>query len=161
MVKDHALKMAKSMQVQRIMTQQVHSIGPGDTIIEAAQSMAENDVGVLPVIESGQLIGIVTDRDIAVRGIAGGVSPSMPVRRIMSRNVASCSPDDSIEDALGTMANEQVRRLPVCDDQERLVGIIGLGDAANRDPDASEVGATLSEICQPTGLHCQTPALAC
>jgi CBS domain-containing protein len=149
------------MQVRSIMTQQVHSIGPGDTIVEAVRSMADNDIGVLPVIEAGQLIGIVTDRDIAIRGIAGGISPSMPVRRVMSRNVAYCSPEDSVEDALGTMANEQVRRLPVCDNQERLVGIIGLGDAANRDPDASEVGATLCEICQPTGLHSQAPALAC
>ena len=148
------------MQVQSIMTRKVHSIGPGDTIIEAAQSMADNDIGVLPVIEAGQLVGILTDRDIAVRGIAGGVGPDMPVRRIISRDVASCSPSDSVEEALGTMANEQVRRLPVCDDQDRLVGIIGLGDAANRDPDASEVGATLSDICQPTGLHCQTPSFA-
>ena len=84
------------MQVQSIMTRKVHSIGPGDTIIEAAQSMADNDVGVLPVIEAGQLVGILTDRDIAVRGIAGGVGPDMPVRRIMSRDVASCSPSDSV-----------------------------------------------------------------
>lgn len=148
------------MQVQDIMTRQVHWIGPSDTIFEAARSMSDNDVGVLPVIDGGQLIGMVTDRDIAIRGIAGGVSPSMPVRRIMSRDVATCSPQDDVEDALGTMANEQVRRLPVCDERDHLVGIIGLGDAANRDPDAAEVGATLSEICQRTGQHCQESAVA-
>jgi CBS domain-containing protein len=144
------------MQVQDIMTRQVHSIGPADSIFEAARAMADNDVGVLPVIEAGE----VTDRDIAVRGTAGGIDPDMPVRRVMSRNVSTCSPQDNVEDALGTMANEQVRRLPVCDENDRLVGIIGLGDAANRDPDAAEVGATLFEICQRTGQHCQEPALA-
>lgn len=148
------------MQVKDIMTRQVHSIGPADSIFEAARSMADNDVGVLPVVESGALVGIVTDRDIAVRGTAGGIDADMPVRRIMSRNIATCSPQDSVEEALGTMANEQVRRLPVCDENEHMVGIIGLGDAAMRNPDASEVGATLFEICQPTGLHCQQAAVA-
>ena len=148
------------MQVQEIMTQLVRSIGPSDTIFEAARAMADFDVGVLPVVEGSRLVGMVTDRDIAVRSTAGGVSPSMPVRRIMSTNVATCSPEDSIEEALGAMANEQVRRLPVCDEGDRLVGIIGLGDAANRDPDEAEVGSTLAEICQQTGLHCQEPAAA-
>lgn len=148
------------MQVQQIMTRTVRSIGPADTIFEAARSMAEFDVGMLPVVEAGALVGIVTDRDIAVRSTAGGVSPSMPVRRIMTANVATCSPDDSLEDALATMANEQVRRLPVCDGRDQLVGILGLADAAGRDPDEAEVGSTLAEICQPTGLHCQQPAAA-
>lgn len=148
------------MQVQQIMTQLVHSIGPSDTIFEAARSMADFDVGVLPVVDAGTLVGIVTDRDIAVRSTAGGVSPSMPVRRIMTANVTTCSPEDSLEDALGTMANEQVRRLPVCDDRDHLVGIVGLADAANRDPDEAEVGSTLAEICRQTGLHCQQPAAA-
>lgn len=148
------------MQVKDIMTRQVHSIGPADSIFEAARLMAEHDIGILPVVEAGDLVGIVTDRDIAVRGTAGGIDTDMPVRRIMSRNVATCSPQDNVEDALGTMANEQVRRLPVCDESDRLVGILGLGDAANRDPDAAEVGATLFDICQRTGQHCQEPALA-
>ena len=148
------------MRVGDIMTRRVHSIGPADSILEAARSLADNDIGVLPVVEADELVGIVTDRDIALRALAGGIDSSMPVRRIMSRSVATCSPDDSLEDALGTMANEQVRRLPVCDDRGHLIGIVGLGDAANRDPDASEVGATLFEICQPTGLHCQEAAVA-
>lgn len=148
------------MQVKDIMTRKVYSIGPADSIFEAARSMADHDIGALPVVEAGELVGIVTDRDIAVRGTAGGIDADMPVRRIMSRSVATCSPQDNIEDALGAMANEQVRRLPVCDEGDRLVGIVGLADAANRDPDAAEVGATLFEICQPTGLHSQEAAVA-
>lgn len=148
------------MQVQDIMTRHVHSIGPADSIIEAARSMAVHDVGVLPVVEGGVLIGIVTDRDIAVRGTAGGINVHMPVRRIMTRDVATCSPQDDIEDALGTMMNEQVRRLPVFDEQDTMIGIIGLGNVAMRYPDVSQVGATLLEICQPTGLHCQEAEVA-
>ena len=148
------------MKVREIMTELVHHIGPSDTIFEAARSMADFDVGILPVVDAGELVGVVTDRDLAVRSIANGVSPSMPVRRVMSQQVATCGPDDSVEDALGTMANEQVRRLPVCDDRDRLVGIIALADAANRDPDEAEVGSTLAEICQQTGLHCQATAAA-
>ena len=148
------------MQVQDIMTRAVHSVQPGDTIADAARSMAENDVGVLPVIEGSDLVGIVTDRDIAVRAVAARIDPSSPVRRIMSEDIATCSPDDDVEDALETMSNEQVRRLPVCDDRDEVVGIIGIADAAQRDPEPSEVTETFAEICQSTGLHCQTPVFA-
>ena len=122
--------------------------------------MAENDVGMLPVINETDLLGIVTDRDIAVRALAAGIDPSAPIRRIMSENVATCSPEDDVDEALETMANEQVRRLPVCDEQDRVIGVLGLADAAMRDPDPSEVTETFAEICQATGLHCQAPVFA-
>ena len=148
------------MKVEDIMTRAVHSVKPGDSIAQAARSMAENDVGMLPVIDGRDLLGIVTDRDLAVRALAAGIDPNSPIRRIMSEDVATCSPDDDVEEALETMANEQVRRLPVCDDQDRVIGILGLADAAMRDPEPSDVTETFAEICQATGLHCQAPAFA-
>lgn len=148
------------MKVQDIMTRTVHSIGPADAIADAARSMADDDIGMLPVIEGTNLIGIVTDRDITVRAVAARIDPFSPVRRIMSEGVATCSPDDDVEEALGTMSNEQVRRLPVCNDRDEVIGIVGLADIANRDPEPSEVTATFAEICQSTGLHCQAPVFA-
>ena len=148
------------MKVEDIMTRAVHSVRPGESIAQAARLMAENDVGMLPVIDGTDLLGIVTDRDIAVRALAAGIDPSAPIRRIMSENVATCSPEDDVDEALETMANEQVRRLPVCDEQDRVIGVLGLADAAMRDPDPSEVTETFAEICQATGLHCQAPAFA-
>ena len=148
------------MKVEDIMTRAVHSVKSGESIAHAARSMAENDVGMLPVIDGTDLLGIVTDRDIAVRALAAGIDPSAPIRRIMSENVATCSPEDDVDEALETMANEQVRRLPVCDEQDRVIGVLGLADAAMRDPDPSEVTETFAEICQATGLHCQAPVFA-
>ena len=148
------------MKVEDIMTRAVHSVKPEDSIAQAARLMAENDVGMLPIIDGSDLLGIVTDRDIAVRAFAAGINSHSPIRRIMSEHVATCSPEDDVEEALETMANEQVRRLPVCDDQDRVIGVLGLADAAMRDPEPSDVSETFAEICQATGLHCQAPVLA-
>lgn len=148
------------MKVEDIMTRAVHSVKPWDSIAQAARSMVENDVGMLPIIDGTDLLGVVTDRDIAVRALAAGIDPNAPIRRIMSGDVATCSPDDEAGEALETMANEQVRRLPVCDDQDRVIGVFGLADAAMRDPEPSDVTETFAEICQATGLHCQAPVFA-
>lgn len=148
------------MKVEDIMTRAVHSVRPEDSITEAARSMADNDVGALPIIDGNDLVGMVTDRDIAIRAVAARIEPHSAVRLIMSENVATCSPDDDVEDALETMANEQVRRLPVCDGQDRVVGIFGLADAAQRDQEPSDVTETFAVICQSTGLHCQAPVFA-
>ena len=148
------------MKIQDIMTSSVHSIRPTDTIADAARSMAENDIGALPVVEGRDVIGIVTDRDIAVRGVAGAIGSDAQVRRIMTEDVVTCSPDDEVEHALELMSNEQIRRLPVCKDGGELVGMVTLADAAERDPDKAEVGETLAEICESSGLHCQPPVFA-
>lgn len=144
------------MKVRDIMTSTVDSISSADSVARAAQLMAQKDVGVLPVVDSGALAGIVTDRDIAIRAVAAGIDNSSPVRAIMTRDVAFCSKDDEIEGVLDTMSNEQVRRMPVCSDGNRVVGLVSLADAARRDPDSTEVAGTLSEICEPSGAHCQS-----
>jgi CBS-domain-containing membrane protein len=147
------------MKVRDIMTASVDSIESADTIAYAARRMAEDDVGVLPVLSFGELVGIVTDRDIVVRGLAAGVHPDNSVSRIMTENVASCAPDDDIESVLALMSREQIRRMPVCNDRNELVGIVALADLAERDPDKKEVTETLADICEPSGMHCQTAAL--
>ena len=148
------------MKVGDIMTASVDSIEASDTIAYAARRMAEDDVGALPILSSGELVGIVTDRDIAVRGVAAGIKPDMPVHRIMSDQVATCGPDDDIEIPLLLMAREQIRRMPVCDERGRVVGIVALADLADHDPHQKEVTETLIDICEPSGMHCQAPVFA-
>lgn len=148
------------MKVQDIMSRSVNSIQSSAPIGNAAQAMADYDVGALPVLDGQKLVGIVTDRDIAVRGVAAGIDSEEPVRMVMTGDVRTCSPDADIEEALETMSNEQVRRLPVCNEHNDLVGIIALADAAHRDPDKQEVTEALSGISEPGGVHCQPPALA-
>jgi CBS domain-containing protein len=148
--------MEDQMKVQDIMSTSVHSIRPSDSIAEAAQSMSEHDVGILPVVEGQKLVGILSDRDIAVRAVARSAAPESLVRQIMTEKVASCYPEDSIEDALKTMSDEQIRRLPVCNAEGEMVGIVTLADAAQRDPDKREVGEALEEISEPSRRHCQT-----
>lgn len=148
------------MKIQEIMSRSVHWIRPAETIAEAARSMAEYDIGALPVVEGAKLIGILTDRDIAVRAVAGAIGSDTQVRQIMTGSVITCSPDDDIEDALDVMARQQIRRLPVCESDGALVGMMTLADAAERDADKEEVGETLAEVCEPGGLHSQAPVFA-
>lgn len=148
------------MKVRDIMTASVDSIEASDTIAYAARRMAEDDVGVLPILSSGELVGIVTDRDIAVRGVAAGITADAPIHRIMSDQVATCAPDDDIETAVLLMGREQIRRMPVCDDRNRVVGIVALADLADHDPDKREVTEALADICEPSGMHCQAPVFA-
>jgi CBS domain-containing protein len=148
------------MKVQDIMSSSVHSVQAEDSIAQAARRMADDDVGFLPVLDVSKLVGVVTDRDIAVRAVAAGIDPAAEVRRVMSTDVTSCSESDSIEDVLETMSSEQIRRLPVCNSGKEVIGILALADAAQRDPDKSEVADTLAEICEPSGLHSQSPVFA-
>lgn len=147
------------MRISDIMTSDVTSTSPDSIIADAARLMADDDVGILPVVEGGKVVGVVTDRDIAVRAVAEGKPVQALVRTIMSRDVVACSPEDELQDVIEIMASEQVRRLPVCE-AGRLVGIVALADAAHGDPDKSEVGEALDEICEPAGVHSQSPVFA-
>lgn len=148
------------MKVREIMTSPVVSARPEDSIFYAARLMADEDVGALPVVENGGVVGIVTDRDIATRAVADGTPAQALLKRIMTDMVVSCSPDDDLEHALELMSNEQIRRLPVCDPGGKLVGMVTLADAAEHDPDKSEVGEVLDEIVEPSGIHSQAPVFA-
>lgn len=148
------------MKIRDIMTDRIDSIEAADTIAYAARRMAEDDVGMLPILSSGKLVGIVTDRDIAVRAVATSIDPDTPVSRIMSDKVATCSPDDHVETALALMSREQIRRMPVCNDHNQVVGIIALADLAEHDPDKREVTEALADICEPGGFHSQAQLFA-
>lgn len=143
------------MKVRDIMTATVDSIDAADSIACAARRMAEDDIGSLPVLTDGKLVGIVTDRDIAVRGVAGSIEPDAPIARIMSDDVATCSAGDHIETALAMMSREQIRRMPVCNDSGEVIGIVALADMAEKDPVKGEVTEALADICKPSGVHCQ------
>jgi CBS domain-containing protein len=136
------------------MTSEVRIASPDQTIKEAAKIMADIDAGVLPVGENDRLVGIITDRDIAIRGVAEGKGPDTKVREIMSKEVKYCFEDEDIDDVLENMGDLQVRRLPVLSREKRLVGIVSLGDLAGNE--AEEAGEALSSISRPGGEHSQT-----
>jgi len=143
------------MKVSEVMTRDVRLIEPAQTIRDAARLMAEMDAGIMPVREGDRLVGMITDRDIAVRAIAQGRGPDTPVREIMTDEVKYCFEDDDTNAVERNMADIQVRRLPVLTRDKRLVGILSLGDLAVHDK-AAKVGAAVAGISQPGGQHSQT-----
>jgi CBS domain-containing protein len=128
---------------------------PSDTIRSAAITMAEIDSGVLPVGENDRLVGIITDRDIAIRGIAEGRGPDAKVADVMSHDVKYCYDDEDIAHVLANMGDIQVRRLPVLNRDKRLVGIVSLGDLAMTGAPA-KAGHALGDISRPGGSHTQS-----
>ncbi len=116
------------MKISEVMTREVATVSSDQTAQEAANFMLEGDAGSIPVTEGDRLIGMITDRDIAVRGVAKGHGPDTPVRELMSSGLICARADDDVEDVANRMAEAQVRRLPVIDESENLVGIVSLGD---------------------------------
>ncbi len=143
------------MNVGNCMTRDVRMADPDETIREAALAMAECDAGVLPVGKDDRLVGMITDRDIAVRAIASGKEPDAKVRDVMSTEIKYCYEDEPIEDVLESMAELQVRRMPVVDRSKRLVGIVSLSDAA-ANGETERIGEALGGIARPGGQHSQT-----
>jgi CBS domain-containing protein len=136
------------MKVQETMSSDVRMANPKQTIREAARLMAESDCGALPVAEGDRLVGMITDRDIAIRAVAAGMSPDTPVQKVMTGGILYCYEDDELEDVSANMANIKVRRLPVLNKDKRLVGIVALSDLALADGQAGVVDA-LCRISTP------------
>ena len=136
--------------VKKVMTANVKSLAPSDSIAAAAQAMSELNVGVIPVCDAGKLLGVVTDRDIVIRGVAKGMDGKAPLSGIMSKQVQTASPDDDLDAVLKRMADSQIRRMPVVDAQGVLAGIVSLGDIAVKgSEDEAEVGQSLGAISAP------------
>jgi CBS domain-containing protein len=134
------------MNVSEVMTHGVYTTSPDETVQTAAQTMADLDTGVLPVGENDRLIGMLTDRDLSVRVVAEARDPTTTlVRDVMSPEVRYCFEDDSVEEAAVKMSQWQVRRLPVLSREQRIVGIISLGDLA-RETTPEIAGGALSGI---------------
>lgn len=142
------------MRVSDVMTRDVKTANPEQTICEAARLMAEIDAGVLPVGENDRLVGMITDRDIAVRAVAQEKPPTTKVREIMSQEVLYCFDDQEVDDIARNMSDVKVRRLPVVNREKRLVGIVSLGDLSKAE-DAATAGHTVAEISTPGGPHSQ------
>jgi CBS domain-containing protein len=141
------------MKVEEVMTPSVECARPGDSIATAAARMRDLDVGSLPVCgEDDKLAGMLTDRDITVRSTADCCNPAeTPVRDAMTPEIVYCLSDQDINDAAALMKQNQIRRLPVLDQEKRLVGIVTLGDLANYVDDEQIAGDTLRAISSPTG----------
>lgn len=144
------------MKVREAMTRDVRLIAPDQPIQEAARLMAELDIGAVPVEENDRLVGMITDRDIAVRAVAEGHGPDTPVRQIMSPEVKYCFEDQSVDEVTQNMGDLRVRRLPVLDRDKRLVGILSLGDLAIDETAQDEAGEALGRISRPGGQHSQS-----
>ena len=142
------------MKVSKCMTRDVELVSPTQTIREAAQMMVELDAGALPVQQDDRLVGMITDRDIAVRAVAQGKSPETPVRDVMSPELLYCFDDQEIEDVSRNMGEVKVRRLPVVNRDKRLVGIISIGDLALKE-EQTLTGSTIARISKTGGNHSQ------
>jgi CBS domain-containing protein len=134
------------MNVRDVMTSNPRTVSPNDGIQVAARIMKEEDTGVVPVVDNGRAVGIVTDRDIVIRAIAEG-SMDRPIGDIATREVVCVRPDDSTREAERIMSERQIRRLPVVEG-DRLVGIVSLGDIAVKEGKDSRTGDTLENISE-------------
>lgn len=142
------------MRASDLMTGNPTCCAPDDTVRMAARGMRDADCGCLPVVddmESRHVVGVVTDRDIAIRALADGLGPDTRVRDVMTANPACCSPDADVREVERIMADRQVRRVPVVDDRDCCVGMIAQADLARdeRDLDDHEVRQTLERISEP------------
>ena len=143
------------MKVSQLMTRDVDIANPGETLELDEKIMAALDAGVLPVSENDRLVGMITDRDIAIRGIAEGKGPNAKIADVMSHEVKYCFEDDHVDEVTRNMGDIRVRWLPVANREKRLVGILSLGDIAF-ERSGKGTGQTLSRISQPGGQHSQT-----
>lgn len=139
-----------SQKLSEIMTKSVASVNPSQSIQEAAKLMSQHNVGAIPVMQNGSVVGIVTDRDITLRSVSQGQAPtSISVETIMSSNLVTGTPEMDVHEAANLMSEKQIRRLPVVDNGQ-LAGIVALGDLATQNIYQNEAGEALSQISTPS-----------
>jgi CBS domain-containing protein len=140
------------MLVREAMTRDVHIASPDQTILEAAKMMADMNIGCLPVGDEDRLVGMITDRDIVVRGVAQGRDGRSLVGEVMTKGIKYCFEDEDMDEVLVNMSEVKIRRVPVVDRHNQLVGVLSLGDAAkNHDPEAA--GIALSGVAAKPQQH--------
>jgi CBS domain-containing protein len=143
------------MRVSEAMTREVRVATPGQSIRDVAKIMAEIDAGAMPVGENDRLVGMITDRDIAIRAVAQGKGPDTPVRDVMStEQVLYCYEDEELDHVAKNMSAQQVRRLPVVNREKRLVGIVSLGNLAQSE--GRSAGKAVKGVSKPGGQHNQS-----
>ena len=142
------------MKITDVMTKDIQTVSPSDTAQQAASFMLGSDTGSIPVCDGDTVVGMITDRDIAVRGTAKGLGPDAKVSELMSSDIVCASSDDSVEDIARKMAERQVRRMPVIDQDDKLVGMVSLGDLSRHSRE--EAAATALEgVSKEGGDHQQ------
>jgi CBS domain-containing protein len=135
-------------QIRELMTVKPRTVKAGDSVVEAAKLMRGEDAGLAPIVDGDRLVGVVTDRDIAIRVVAEGRDPqSTKVEEVASQNVVTIDPQQELDEALRLMAQHQLRRLPVVEEDGKLVGIIAQADVA-RHADAERTGEVVEEISE-------------
>jgi CBS domain-containing protein len=143
------------MKVSEVMTRDVRTVRPDQTAKEAAKFMLNEDAGSMPVSDGDKLLGMITDRDITVRGVAKGYGPDTPVSELMTENIVCAREDDDIEEVASKMSRAQVRRMPVIDASDRLCGIVSLGDLS-READNNTADQALQGVSAPGSQHSQS-----
>jgi CBS domain-containing protein len=144
------------MKAQEIMARNPRCVTPRTTVREAASLMKSEDVGALPVVESEssqKLLGIITDRDIAIRVVAEGRDASVTVSEVMSKGATSARTTDTVDEVMKTMGREQVRRIPIVDERDQLVGIVSQADIVRKAQSDSKSEHTVEKISEPGGRH--------
>ncbi len=136
------------MQIKQIMTTEVSTVAPNDTITKAASLMGQLNVGSVPVVDNNRVVGIVTDRDIILRGVAKGEGANLKISEVMTPDIKYATPDMDVHTVADLMAENQVRRLPVIDNNDKLVGIVAIGDLAVENIFENEAGEALHTISQ-------------
>src|SRR3569623_2684173 len=139
------------MKISDVMTRDVKTVRPDQTAREAATFMLSADAGAIPVTDGERLMGVITDRDIAVRGVAEGRGPDTPVSELMTNDLVTVGLDDDVDQVAARMSDSQVRRLPVVDDQRKLCGIVSLAEL-NRGKRAASAKQALDGVSQPLSL---------
>ena len=133
--------------IRELMTQNPRTVSPDQTIRDAAQIMRDEDTGVVPITEGDNLVGVITDRDIAIRAIAEGKDGQTTVREVASQDIVTIDPQQELDEALRLMAQHQVRRLPVVEEDGRLVGIVSQADVARHGDDV-RTGEVVEQISE-------------
>jgi len=142
------------MKVKDIMTRDIEKIDFNSPLSQAAEKMRSSDIGVLPVEKDGKIIGIITDRDIIIRGLAMHLDPeTTTVSNVMTSEVATCYDNDDLEDAISIMEEKQIRRLVVFSRSNEPAGILTIGDLAIKADDTSLVCRAMSRICESVRVN--------
>jgi CBS domain-containing protein len=138
------------------MTSNPRSVEPNATARDAAQVMKAEGIGIVPVVDGGRLVGVVTDRDLAIRVVAEGRTAEAPVREVMSASgLTTCRADEEIDVVMDTMASEQLRRIPIVDERGSLVGIVAQADIVRKAGNDGKAEKTVERISAPGGGHSQ------
>ena len=142
------------MKITDVMTKDIKTVSPTDSVQQAASFMLNADTGSIPVCDGDQIVGMITDRDIAVRGTAQGLGPDAKVSEVMSGDIVCASCEDSVDDIARQMADRQVRRMPVVDENQKLVGMVSLGDLS-RETQGEAAHQALEGVSAKGGEHQQ------